>query len=238
MNLAQKIRRGGFFKALIVILLYPGLILWPAFIHSNPQEGEVVSGTAEIIDEIEGALQILQESDSAIIEWESFSIDGGELTEFIQSGKDAAVLNRVKGSAASHIDGMLKANGKVLLINQNGIVIGAEGVVDTAGFIASALDVSNEEFEAGGDMVFRGASTAEVLNLGRIKTDGGDVILIARSVRNDGHISANGGLVGLAAGQEVLLMAVEDANGERIFVRPGQGLFTGYSLLDHSHPRV
>jgi len=207
-------------RPLVSILLMPGLVLWPVFSYANPTGGEVVKGSAEIVQDVQGALKILQSSDSAVIEWEDFSIDVGELTEFLQPNGDSATLNRVNSGAISQLMGDLKANGKVLLINPNGIVIGSEGVVDTAGFIASTLDTTDEEFMAGGDMVFKGHSEGSVINMGRISTDTGDVFLISRTVQNAGEIDAKNGTVGMAAGQEVLLLGVADSNGERIFVRP------------------
>src|SRR5690606_35084941 len=56
-------------------------------------------------------------------------------------------------------------------------------------------------------------------NLGRINAIGGDVFLIGRSVVNQGSIRSEGGRVGLAAGEEVLLKADEGPGGERLYVR-------------------
>lgn len=179
-----------------------------------------MKGSAEIIQDLDGVLKVLQSSNNAVIEWEDFSIDVNELTQFLQPGSDSATLNRVTSGAISQLMGELKANGKILVINPNGIVIGSDAVIDTAGFIASALDVDDEEFMAGKDMTFRGNGDGAVINMGRIQTSTGDVFLIAKTVENKGQITAKNGTVGLAAGQEVLLLAAEDAKGERIFVRP------------------
>ena len=95
------------------------------------------------------------------------------------------------------------------------MIIGKTGVVNTGGtFVASTLDVSNSNFLAGGSLTFSGASTASVVNLGKVGSLGGDVALIAQTVENDGTLTAPGGTVGLIAGQQVTLKdADNDGNG-------------------------
>jgi len=131
-------------------------------------------------------------------------------------------LNRVTGQSISRIDGSLLANGRVFLLNPNGVLVGRSGVVDTGGFTASTLDLSNENFLSGGDLRFQGTSTAGVVNLGSINAVEGDVFLIASSVLNEGTISARNGSVGLAAGNDVL---IAESGSERVFVR-GAGAAT------------
>ena len=188
---------------------------------ANPSGGIVVHGDVNIGAGTGGNLQINQNSQNAIINWNSFSISANELTQFNQPGVSAAVLNRVTGGSVSDIQGALKANGNVFLINPNGILIGATGTIDVHGLTLSTLDVSNGEFLARGDMNFQGgAGSGGVTNMGRINAIGGDVFLIGKTVSNSGHINAANGTVGLAAGEEVLLTAQSaGVNGERVFVR-------------------
>jgi len=65
---------------------------------ANPKGGKVVAGNAEIAEAL-GKMMINQGSDRAVIEWESFSIDAGEITEFLQPGSNSAALNRVMGAS-------------------------------------------------------------------------------------------------------------------------------------------
>jgi filamentous hemagglutinin family protein len=187
--------------------------------QANPL-GEAVRHGEVTFERIDGQLRVLQASDRAIIDWESFSIGAGELTEFLQPGSRSAALNRVRGASASTIEGALRANGRVYLINPNGILIGPGGTVDVGGFVASTLDVSDGEFLAGGDMVFAGASEAGIVNLGSISAFDGDVVLIAKTVENAGTIRAPGGTAALAAGNDVLLA---ESGAERVFVRGATG---------------
>ncbi|MEM7009962.1 MAG: filamentous hemagglutinin N-terminal domain-containing protein, partial [Verrucomicrobiota bacterium] len=184
----------------------------------NPNGGEIRHGSGEIFDLEAGQLTIDQFSDKLIIDWEEFSIDHGELTRFVQPGKDSAALNRVFSGNPSSIHGRLEANGNVWLINPNGVLIGPGGSVKANGFVASSLDVSDEDFLSGGEARFAGGSSAAVQNLGSIEALGGDVFLIAREVSNDGSIKATQGTVGLAAGSEVV---VAPAGEERVAIAPG-----------------
>src|SRR5690606_12276485 len=126
--------------------------------------------------------------------------------------------NRVLGGNRSAIHGTLSSNGQIFLINPNGILVGPSGVVNTGGFLASTLDISDENFLSGGDLRFKGNCDASVVNLGKISASSSDVILIARTVENHGEIHAPNGTAALAAGSEVLVKA---SGEERIFVEAG-----------------
>ncbi|MEM1297072.1 MAG: hypothetical protein AAGH89_17025, partial [Verrucomicrobiota bacterium] len=97
---------------------------------------------------------------------------------------------------------------------------GPNARIDTGGFLASTLDLSDENFLGGGDLFFSGNSPAAVVNLGAISASDGDVILIANQVSNQGTLNAPNGMVGLGAGTEVLLA---ESGNERMFVRGGVG---------------
>lgn len=191
----------------------------PPMAFANPQGAAVRHGQVSIQGGA-GNLQIRQLSNRAVIDWESFSIDRGELTQFIQPGATAAALNRVRGSSASQIEGMLRANGRVYLINPNGILIGPNGSVDVAGFVASTLDPGDRAFLKGGSMRFSGASDAAVINLGSISALDGDVVLMGASVLNAGEIRAPRGTAALAAGNDILLA---ESGEERVFVKGAGG---------------
>ncbi|HRQ87976.1 MAG TPA: filamentous hemagglutinin N-terminal domain-containing protein, partial [Bacteroidia bacterium] len=216
-RLAKSLRRPAF-RATICTLLLPSLCL-PLSTYANPSGGQVVAGAATISGS-GSSLTITQGSHRAIINWQDFSIGAGQTTSFVQPSADSAALNRVLGGNPSAIHGQLNATGQVYLINPNGVLVGPGGVVNTAGFLASTLDVSDQDFLRGGDMTFKGASNAAVINLGSITAAEGDVILIARQVENHGDIDAPRGTVGLGAGSEVLLKA---GGEERMFVRPDSG---------------
>lgn len=183
---------------------------------ANPVGEHVSVGTAKF-DRSGNLLQISTDQQNTIIDWQAFSIAAGEQTKFLQPGADAATLNRVTGGNPTQIYGSLESNGKIFLLNPNGILVGLTGRIDTAGFLASTLNVSNAEFLAGGDLRFSGTSTAAVDNRGRIGAAGGDIYLLGAKVSNSGTLKAPDGNVGLGAGSQILL---KQAGNERVSVRP------------------
>ncbi|PAW76974.1 MAG: hypothetical protein B9S32_12785, partial [Verrucomicrobia bacterium Tous-C9LFEB] len=197
------------------------LVVWqlsPSLALANPTGGVVAGGSASIAGEGTSAVTVTQNSGRAIINWQNFSIGAGELTKFLQPDASSAVLNRVTGGNLSAIYGTLQSNGQVYLINSNGVLIGASGVINTGGFVASTFDVGNAEFMAGGNLHFVGSSDAKVINQGIINAVGGNVYLIAAQVSNEGEIRAPNGRVGLAGGHDVML---QQSGDERLFIVPG-----------------
>ena len=200
-------------------LLLALIIMSPTSVFANPYGGAVVAGLANL-GNAGSVVTVEQLTDRAIINWNGFSINVGELTKFIQPNALSAVLNRVTGGDPSAIYGTLQANGQVFLINPNGIMVGPSGVVNAQSFMASTLDVVVGQFMAGGDLLFSGNSLASVKNAGKINALGGDVLLIAHNLVNTGEINAVQGTAAMAAGSEVLL---KSAGNERVFVQAGNG---------------
>jgi filamentous hemagglutinin family protein len=114
---------------------------------ANPTGANVVRGTAAIHQA--GNLLQITNSPNAIINWQSFSIGANEITRFLQQSSSSAVLNRVITQNPSTILGALQSNGRVFLINPNGILFGAGAQIDVAGLVASTLNMSDQDFLAG-----------------------------------------------------------------------------------------
>jgi filamentous hemagglutinin family protein len=169
---------------------------------ANPTNPTVVHGTATF--QQAGNILNITNSANAIINWGSFSISVGELTRFIQPSALSAVLNRVTGQDPSVILGALQSNGRVFLINPNGIVFGAGAQVDVAGLVASTLKLSNEDFLNNRLRFTDGIGAGSVVNQGQIT--GGSVYLVGNAVTNNGLITSPNGEVVLAAGNSVELV--------------------------------
>ena len=170
---------------------------------ANPLGPVVANGQAAFATQ--GNLLSVTNTPGAIINWQQFSIGASETTRFLQQTAASAVLNRVVGGDPSTILGALQSNGRVLLINPNGIVFGAGAQINLPGLIASTLRLSNEDFLAG-RMHFTGdpALAAAVVNQGRISASpGGRIYLIGSAVDNQGVITAPNGEIVLAAGKSV-----------------------------------
>jgi filamentous hemagglutinin family protein len=170
-----------------------------------PTSPSVISGQASFSRT--GNVYSITNTPGAIIQWQSFSIGAGATTRFLQQNASSAVLNRIVGQDPSQILGTLQSNGRVFLVNPNGVVFGAGSRIDVNGLVASSLALSNQDFLAG-KMNFAGGATAgAVTNAGVIVTPGGgSVYLIAPSVGNSGVIQSPGGEVVLAAGRSVQLV--------------------------------
>ncbi|MGH2639865.1 MAG: filamentous hemagglutinin N-terminal domain-containing protein, partial [Rhabdochlamydiaceae bacterium] len=173
--------------------------------EANPKEGKIVSGSASINSKA-GKVRIVQSSKNAVIHWKDFSIQKGEITEFSVSHQKGATLNRVISKKLSEIAGCLRSNGKIYLINPNGILVTPTGVVNTAGVVFSTLNISDDDFLFDRYLSFSGESDARVVNLGKISTAAGDVVFVGQVIENQGTIDAPEGGVYLAAGKEVLIL--------------------------------
>jgi filamentous hemagglutinin family protein len=188
------------------------IALVPSALYANPTGEQVVGGAAAFNRPDVATLIVNQNTDRAVINWNSFSIANGELTKFVQPSSSSAVLNRVVTANPSAIYGTLQANGNVYLINPGGVLVGAGGVVNTASFVASTHDINTDEFMKGGQLNFKGNSDASVVNEGNITARDGDVFLIAKEVKNEGQLMAKDGTVGMVSGTEVSLQAVGQGN--------------------------
>ncbi|QDG71056.1 YDG domain-containing protein [Janthinobacterium tructae] len=175
---------------------------------AGPTGGTVVAGQATI-NGAPGATVINQGSQNAVINWASFNVGKGESVQFQQPNSNAVALNRVLGSDGTTILGNLSANGKVFIVNPNGVLFGQGASVNTAGLVASTLDINNADFMAG-KYQFSGNGTGKVLNQGSISAPGGYVALLGANVSNEGTIQARLGSVALAAGRVITLDVAGD----------------------------
>lgn len=175
--------------------------------QANPTLPQVVAGQAAFSQD--GKVFSITNAPNTIIHWQSFSVGSDEITRFVQQSADSRVLNRITGGDPSTILGSLQSNGKVYLVNPNGVLFGPDARVDVNGLVASALNLSNGDFLAG-KHIFEGAG-GSVVNQGTITTpQGGQVLLVAPNVHNTGIISAPNGDVLLAAGRSVQLVDSND----------------------------
>jgi filamentous hemagglutinin family protein len=143
----------------------------------------------------------------SVIDWRSFSVPAGSVTHFLQPGADSTSINRVTGNKPSEIFGTLSSNGHLVLVNPAGIAVGTGAVIDTAGFTASALAMSDDDAMAGRMRFGADKGKNEVDVQGRVLARNGDVVLIGTSVQVDQSaiVQASNGAVILAAGRQVAL---------------------------------
>ena len=172
-------------------------------VYASPVGGVVAAGSASIASAA-GTTTITQTTQNTAINWQTFNIGASEGVLFLQPNSHSVALNRVLGADPSRILGSLSANGKVFLINPNGILFGKGAAVNVSGLVAATLNLSDSDFMSG-NYGFSGNKGGTVLNQGAINADGGYVALLGASVTNDGVISARLGSVALAAGNAMTL---------------------------------
>jgi len=179
------------------------MLAFGANVYALPVGGVVTAGSASIHSGT-GTTTIHQATQNAAINWQSFNIAAGQAVQFVQPNASSVALNRVVGANPSSILGSLSANGKVFLVNPNGILFGQGASVNVGGLVASSLNITDKNFMAG-NYTFTDAGPGSIVNQGTINANGGYVALLGANVSNQGVISANSGTVALAAGNAITL---------------------------------
>jgi filamentous hemagglutinin family protein len=180
-----------------------------------PWGGNLVRGEVRLSRPHVNTLIVHQSSQVAVVDWESFGIGEDHIVDVRQPFSDSVLLNRVTGNQISVIAGTLRAPGSILLVNPNGVHITPTGCVSTGGFLASSLDIDNDDAhlsaaalhrKVDGKMhstkvAHRGAMSAKgsVVNEGLIQiADGGYVSLAGTRAVHDGLIISRGGHVAIS----------------------------------------
>lgn len=202
-----KITSHGIVKLCIGAAIFSSMGSVSAF--AAPQNGVVTLGSAAISQSGLNT-QITQSTQKAAINWQSFSIAPNESVEFKQPSVSSMTLNKVIGNEKSIIDGILKANGQVFLINKNGVLFGKDSYVNVGSLVASTLDLQDSDF-AKDNFVFKGSgNNAKIINLGKIEANNnGYVVFVSPSISNEGVISSKLGKTALLAGDEVKLKVTD-----------------------------
>lgn len=217
-------------------LLWFGLLLAPPAL-ARPEGGSVIAGEATIVSG-PGPTDINQSSQSAIIHWNSFNVGVTESVNFNQPDASSVTLNRVVGADPSQVMGRIYAPGKVFLLNPNGVFFGPSALIQVGSFVASTLDMTDEDFQQGHYNLLQNfdRELGAIVNRGTIHVggNGGTVALVAPVVDNQGGIFSGGGKVLIKATTqavvdpqgEVVPVAVPGASGRDVriaekFLQPG-----------------
>jgi filamentous hemagglutinin family protein len=251
-NVGEVHTRGQGLRAVAAAVL--ALLTAPAFATGVlPTGGQVTAGTASIAQAGQ-TMTITQTSARLSTDWQQFDIGRGYTVQFVQPSRSAVAFNRIVGPDVSTIQGALKANGQVFLINPNGVLFTPTAQVNVGTLVASTLALSADD--GAGRTTFTGATatsatSAHIVNQGSLQVaEGGAVALIAARIDNAGSIAAPKGQVLMGAGSQVTLDlggpvklsvdrgAVETwiANGGAIRADGGQVLLTSRAARSSSSP--
>ncbi|MGC1548823.1 MAG: filamentous hemagglutinin N-terminal domain-containing protein [Rhodanobacter sp.] len=157
--------------------------------------GTVAAGSGSI-SKVGTTTNIDQSTKRLIVNWDDFDIGANEHVQINQPNAKSVILNRVRSGKGTQIDGSLDANGRVFVINPNGISVGKTGTIKADGVVLSTLDVSDADFMAtgkapGDGLVFMGPGPSQVFDA------------LRAAVVNDGSISVGKGGVALLGGQVI-----------------------------------
>jgi filamentous hemagglutinin family protein len=170
---------------------------------------------------------------ATILNWNSLDVGQNASLNFNMVNPTDRVLNNVSGGAINNrttIDGMLKSNGQVYIVNPNGIVFSKTATVDVNALVASSLKMDNQRFMDGilsassepqlkmdtsglspalaGAVVVEGDAAGSAVQKAAITAArSGFIVLAAPQVSNAGVLKAPDGQVLLAAGTRVFLAA-------------------------------
>jgi len=152
--------------------------------------GNIAAGTGTLQTQ-RNVTTVNQSSDRMVVNWKNFDIARNQTVNFQQPGASAAVLNRVSGSGkATEILGSIKANGRVFVVNPDGVMFGRTAKVDAGALVASALDTNAQEFMAGG-RAYGGNVRPGATDLPRyVGFDGGNGAVV-----NEGRLTAREAVV-------------------------------------------
>ena len=180
--------------------------LTAGWLHAQAPVQTVANGKTAVV--------VQQTADKAILNWETFNV-GKDTTLTFQQQKDWAVLNRVNDPQArpSQIQGQIKADGTVLLVNRNGIVFTGTSQVDTRSLVAAAARISDTQFQKNG---IYSAGTAGATTL----TDAGGKVEVQAGAR----LASNAPKGSTEGGGYVMLLGKEVHNGGEIATPKGQAL--------------
>lgn len=167
-----------------------------------------------------------QTQQQAILNWDSFNVGRETDLRFNQGGADWVALNRVVGNSAdpSQILGSIKAQGTVLILNQNGVIFGGASQVNVRNLIASSANITDAHFldrgiysalsganyvpsftNAGGAITVEAGAQITTNTPESVTSGGGYVLLMGTEVRNEGAITTPRGQTTLSAGDNFII---------------------------------
>jgi len=188
-----------------VVLMVSAMLSCLSVVNAAPTGGVVTTGSATIASS-GTTTNINQSTQKASINWQGFSIASNETVNFNQPSASSITLNRVVGNETSVIAGALNANGKVFILNSNGILFTQGSSVNTSGLVASTLNLSDEDFNKNNFVFQANGSQGSVINMGTITiANSGYAALLGKEVSNQGVIVATKGTVALSSGDKITL---------------------------------
>ncbi len=247
-NAAKQRPLPGFLRRFLLGLMTSSLC-FTSSLHASDNALPVEAGNfdpANAVDVIRSAgvnpvMDINHNVDRAILNWNSFDIGRNATVNFNQLSQSSLTLNRIFQGSASQIFGQLNANGRIFLINQNGILFGDGAQINVHELTASTLNITDEIFENGILSAIENQDPAFTLftdtngnplpsqkiiieNGAELNSGvGGRIMILAPDIENNGIINTPEGQTILAAGNKVYLTGSDDPSLRGILVEVNSG---------------
>ena len=116
---------------------------------AGPTGGVVVSGQGSISTPSTNTTVIDQSSQQLNVNWNTFNVAANENVQFHQPTSSSVAFNRILDQNPSQIFGRIDANGKVVLVNPNGLLIGRSAQLNVNSLVVSSLDAIDFDAASG-----------------------------------------------------------------------------------------
>ena len=180
-------------------------------INALPTNAQIQTGQIGI-SQTASSMIVNQSSNKGVINWDSCNIGNNASVKFIQPSANASTLNRVVGGEMSQIMGSLSSNGKLVLINPNGVLFGSGSRVDVGGIIATTMDMKDSDYLNDNYHFQRNGAKGTIENLGTLSaSQKGYIALLAPEVINEGVVVASMGTIAFGGGDGVTLNFMGDS---------------------------
>jgi filamentous hemagglutinin family protein len=152
---------------------------------------------------------VTQTTDKAVLDWMRLSLGKDETLTFNQPSASSIVLNRVVTDLPSVIEGTLRANGRVFILNAGGVLFTANSHVSAGALVASTFNLTNDDFLKSNYVFTVARGTGSIIAEGDIIiADGGFVALASNhDIKHTGTV--NGGDAALFASTDSLTLNPE-----------------------------
>ena len=158
-------------------------------------------------------MTIEQTEARALLDWEDFRLQAGEVLEFQQQRSDWIAVNRVHGAQAAEVHGEIRAPGRVFILNDNGVLVGNDAVINTRQLV-TGTGVSDVQVSGNTTTIVQSRSRSILEWRGDLTLNTGDVLRIQQEKKDwiqlnrfvggvahlNGQIEADGHLYLIAPG--------------------------------------
>lgn len=165
-----------------------------------PTDVNIVEGKANQYKRIGDNTYYVETKTDKTIATGNFDVAEGYVFQTLQPFADSVTLYRDTSGAGSDFFGTIQSNGKLFMVNPNGMVFGPNASINTNGFVASTIDISNHDFLKENYRFSSKKHDGSIVNQGNLNIEG-PAAFVTSDFENQGSIVAEG--VGIGVGQDV-----------------------------------